>query len=119
MPYAILTGPPGSSAMSAAVAWTVETASGSVFTAAATLGIAGIGFAALQGRLQIRRAAIVCLGCFLVLGSNIGWAWLRASVMDQQELAVLEPSPVLSVAEDRAPQTDSYDAQAGASVRHR
>jgi hypothetical protein len=49
--------------------WLANVATGSIATGVATIAIASIGFAMLAGRLDVRRGAVVILGCFIVFGA--------------------------------------------------
>jgi type IV secretory pathway VirB2 component (pilin) len=56
--------------VNSAIAWIEGVMLGSVATAVGVLVVAGIGFAALSARVDMRRAAHVVLGCFIVFGAS-------------------------------------------------
>jgi len=64
------------SAISSAVKWLEATVLGSVATTIAIIAIASIGFLMLTGRIDLRRAATVILGCFIVFGAS----WIAAGI---------------------------------------
>lgn len=60
---------PQAGAIADAALWVDGVMTGSLALGLATLGVAGIGFAMLSGRFQIRRGIAVIVGCFLILGA--------------------------------------------------
>lgn len=97
-----------------------ELLTGGIATGLATLALAGVGFAMLAGRLELRRGAAVILGCFLMIGAP---AIARGILGLGREAA---PGPVASVSSPAPapapvqPETrkvqQSADPYAGASL---
>lgn len=61
--------PAPDSVLVAAGQWVAAVATGPVATGVATIAIAAVGFAMLAGRIDVRRGAVVVLGCFIVFGA--------------------------------------------------
>ncbi|WBY08172.1 TrbC/VirB2 family protein [Sphingomonas sp. 7/4-4] len=62
--------PTGSSVLVASIHWLEGTLLGTIATTVAVISVAGIGFMALTGRVDLRRAATVILGCFILFGAE-------------------------------------------------
>lgn len=62
---------PSESALIAATNWIAGLLTGPVATGLATLAIAGVGFGLLAGRIAVRRAVQVVLGCFILFGAPV------------------------------------------------
>jgi type IV secretory pathway VirB2 component (pilin) len=58
------------SALLAAVRWLQDVLLGPVATAVAIVAVAGLGYLALSGRIDLRRGATVIAGCFIVFGAS-------------------------------------------------
>ena len=58
-----------SGSLGESAAFVGEILTGGMATGLATLALAGVGFAMLAGRLELRRGAAVMLGCFLMIGA--------------------------------------------------
>jgi len=67
---AFLNDPAGPSVILRAVQWLEGTVLGTIATTVAVIAVASIGFLALSGRIDIRRALTVILGCFVLFGSS-------------------------------------------------
>lgn len=115
-----LTEPTGSQSLVLAAQWTADTLTGTVATVVATIAIATIGFLMLQGRIEIRRSAVVVIGCFVVFGASAianglmdiaGSAQLRTT----ETVLPMVPAPVATFVPP-PPQPEVYDPYAGASV---
>ncbi|WP_374406212.1 TrbC/VirB2 family protein [Pelagerythrobacter sp.] len=106
---------PGSS-LGNAVDWLTGTLLGSVATILCVLAIALVGVMMLTGRLPIRHAAKVVIGCFLLLGAPIV-AMTFTSVW-QQQVPARPPPAIVEQVDPRGdlPPSD-YDPYAGASLR--
>lgn len=105
-----------SSALADAVGWVVSLLTGTVGNIAATLAIAGIGFAMLQGRVSVRDGARVVVGCFVLFGAPvIARELLDLARWDAKPAPlVIQPSPApIAVPSPPAQNRDPY---AGASV---
>lgn len=59
----------GPSAIATAIGWAQALVSGPFAVSLMTVAIALVGFGMLTGRIAFRRAAMVLLGCFLIVGS--------------------------------------------------
>ncbi|MGH2361649.1 MAG: TrbC/VirB2 family protein [bacterium] len=57
------------SAITSAVGWIEAVLLGPVATAVGVIAIASVGFAMLTGRLDVRQAARVIIGCFILFGA--------------------------------------------------
>lgn len=111
--------PTGSSVLVASVHWLEGTLLGTVATTVAVISVASIGFMALTGRVDLRRAATVILGCFILFGASSIVAGLEGAAREgntlgraPQQIVSADVSPV---ARPRVPPT-GYDPYAGASV---
>lgn len=113
-----LADPAGSSALVAAVRWLEGTLLGRIATTVAIISVASVGFMALSGRVDLRRAARAILGCFILFGASSIVAGLeslaRAGDVSEPAQPVVSPdvSPLTRPLEPRA----GYDPYAGAAV---
>ena len=57
-------------AIGSAVGWVEGTLLGTVATTVAVIAVATVGFLMLTGRIDIRRATQVVLGCFILIGAS-------------------------------------------------
>ncbi len=103
-------------ALAAAVNWLADLLTGSLGTAIAVLGIAAVGFALLQGRLPVGRAAVVILGCFVLFGAHAIASGLMDLAGSTRGAAPLPAAAVVAPA-PKAPAPPPYDPYAGASVQ--
>jgi type IV secretory pathway VirB2 component (pilin) len=78
LPSGSLADPAGSNAVVAAVRWVEDILLGQVATSVAVIGVATIGLMMLSGRIDVRRAAFVVLGCFILFGAPSIAAGLQA-----------------------------------------
>lgn len=103
---------PAGSVFVEAINWVEAVLLGPVAFAISVVGIALVGFLMLQGRIDWRRGATVCVGCFLVFGSrSVVLPILNIAQPVQPPLATppeLPPAP--------APSPVIYDPYAGASL---
>src|SRR4051794_19226532 len=97
-----------------AVQWVAGLATGSAATAVAVISVAWIGFAALQGRIEARKAARIVLGCFVIFGAPSIAAALAGSVSSPVSLARYAPEP-MDQSVPPMPAPAPYDPYAGAS----
>ncbi|HYU96191.1 MAG TPA: TrbC/VirB2 family protein [Sphingomicrobium sp.] len=115
---------PGSNALTAALAWLQGTLLGTVATTVAIVAVAAVGFLMLTGRIDVRRAAQVVLGCFIIFGaSTIAGGIIGALQGGDGEPATARaapPPPALPppAALQQASQSP-YDPYAGAAVPQR
>ena len=105
------------SALVAATNWIAGVLTGTVATSFAVLAIAGVGFGMLTGRVGVRRAVQVVVGCFILFGAPVMVRELADAVRgDSAAAPVAASGPPLSP--PPAPrQPPSVDPYAGAAVR--
>lgn len=111
--------PTGSSVLVASVHWLEGTLLGTVATTVAVISVASIGFMALTGRVDLRRAATVILGCFILFGASSIVAGLESMARDGRAPEPAQPQIVSADVSPpaRPPQGPTgYDPYAGASV---
>lgn len=114
MPPSLLD-PPLSSPIGASVAFVHASALGSLATVVAVLAVVSLGYAMLAGRVPVRRAAIVLIGCFIIFGATAIARTLTAlggephSTVPAMPTSA-DPLPTPQVA------ASPYDPYAGASV---
>lgn len=104
-----------------ALSWIEGTVLGTIATAVAVIAVAWIGFLMLSGRVDVRRAAHVILGCFVIFGAATIAAGIQAAILgsedslpDQTEVAP-PPPPVYPAAPAQAAPS-AYDPYAGAGL---
>lgn len=103
-------------AINNAVQWIMATIAGPAGTAAAVIGVAFIGLATLSGRLQVKRAGLTLVGCFILFGAPQIAAGLLLAIA-AGSTGVGASSPVTAPAYAPAkPSPSVYDPYAGASV---
>jgi type IV secretory pathway VirB2 component (pilin) len=93
----MISGPTSSSSIVASVTWIEHALLGTAATAIAVICIAGLGYTFLAGRIPVRRAVTVMIGCFILFGAPSIAAGLSA-------LVTREPPPALMGSEPVAPQ---------------
>lgn len=109
--------PTNASAIAAATGWIETVLTGPVATGLATLAIAGVGFGLLAGRIAVRRAVQVVLGCFILFGAPVLVRELTG-VLRGNSVAVLDMANGPPVSPPPAPrQPPGGDPYAGAAVR--
>ena len=79
LPARSLADPAGSSVLVAAVQWIEGSLLGTVATSVAAVCIAWVGLMMLAGRIDLRRAASVVLGCFILFGAASIAAGIRTA----------------------------------------
>jgi len=104
--------------------WVQELLLGPLATSIAVIAVASIGLLMLSGRMNIRRAATVLVGCFILFGvasiakglHGVSSAFTGKTPRPQSILAPLPPS--IDAQPSQPKQTDGpADPYAGASVR--
>lgn len=111
-----LSTPLGASALVDAAQWVQGALLGTLATAVAVIAVAFIGFGMLRGRIDVRRALVVILGCFVVFGAPlIAAGLLQLSRSDSVALAAETPPPAPRLP-PATPSPQPYDPYAGASV---
>ena len=113
-----------SNSIGSALGWIEGTVLGTVATAVAVIAVAWIGFLMLSGRIDVRRAAHVILGCFIVFGASIMAAGIHSAIAGGESDAAtteIAPPPYYPLASAAAPQAgpSGYDPYAGAAVPRR
>jgi type IV secretion system protein VirB2 len=113
---ASLSDPAGSSVILRAVQWLEGTVLGTIATTVAVIAVATVGLLALSGRIDIRRALTVVLGCFVLFGSSSIVAGLQNLIREDgappAPVARAEVSPLAT----RPQRPAGYDPYAGAAV---
>ncbi|WP_081855879.1 TrbC/VirB2 family protein [Sphingomonas sp. UNC305MFCol5.2] len=111
--------PSVSGSIVAAIRWLEGTLLGTIATTAAVISVASVGFMALGGRVDLRRAATIVLGCFILFGASSIVAGLESAVRDQGSSGFASPpiqsvdiSPLATLPQHPA----GYDPYAGAAV---
>lgn len=102
-----------------AASWVAGTLSGSLTTAVAVVAVALLGLALLRGRLLVREAGEVVVGCFLLFGAAAIAAGLMGVGQDRAAVAA-SISPVTAPYTPEVPPTPppvAYDPYGGATVR--
>ena len=103
-----------------ALGWIEHTALGTVAIAVAVIAVGWIGFLMLSGRIDVRRAARVILGCFIIFGASTITAGIQAAIFGREQSAadhveVAPPPPAYPAAPAQAAPS-SYDPYAGAGL---
>jgi type IV secretory pathway VirB2 component (pilin) len=107
--------PAAPNAFAAAVQWLDSTLLGTIATAVAVIAVASIGFLLMSGRVDVRRAAQVIFGCFILFGaSSIAAGIMRAADGAPVEIRAV-PLPPLAAAPQTGPAA-AYDPYAGAAL---
>lgn len=101
-----------------AVGWIEDALLGTVATAVAVIAVGTIGATTLTGRIRLRDAATVILGCFILFGAPAIAAGIRSALFigNDATLASSSSSAVPLPAISPLPPAASYDPYAGASV---
>ena len=110
--------PAGSSTFVAALQWLEGTLLGTIATTIAVIAVASIGFMALTGRVDLRRAATVILGCFILFGASSIAAGLEGLARDAEASGPAQPAisaDVSPLVRPPGPQP-GYDPYAGAAI---
>lgn len=112
-----LTDPQRSSALVHAIDWLQGVVLGSVANIIAVIAVAAIGFLMLTGRLDLRRGAVVVLGCFIIFGARvIALAISPAATVISLSPDEADPPAPPSAAPTPTPAHQPYDPYAGASL---
>jgi len=111
----------GSNAFTSALAWLQGTLLGTVATAVAIIAIASIGILMLTGRIDVRRAAQVIFGCFILFGASTIAGGIMAAVNgrgpDTGSVQAAPPPPQLPPPPTAPPASATpYDPYAGAAL---
>jgi type IV secretory pathway VirB2 component (pilin) len=115
--------PSGSNAFSAAVQWLDGLLLGTLASLIAVIAVSSIGLLLLSGRLDIRRAMQVILGCFIIFGaSTIATGIVQAvgnTINPSPMQASIAASPIYPTVPARLPPSSPYDPYAGAALPRR
>lgn len=104
-------------AFAAALAWIEGTLLGTVATTAAVIAVASVGFLMLTGRIDLRRAAQVVAGCFIIFGASAISSGIAGAISGSgPQPRAVQPPPLPAPA--AAPPGPAYDPYAGAAVSH-
>ena len=98
-----------SSSIVASIMWIEHALLGTAATAVAVICVAGLGYRLLAGRVPMRRAVTVVIGCFILFGAPGIAAGLSALVSGESPSALIEREPVAPQF-PVAPQTSSRAA---------
>jgi len=111
------------SPIGAAMHWLLGTLSGSIATTAAVIAVVSVGYLMLTGRIDVRRAAQVVFGCFILFGASSiaqgimagmnGTGAQQATPADTDPPIAYTPPPPVSYPQKPAQPFDPY---AGAAV---
>lgn len=109
-----------SSAVGGVFEWLLGTLLGTIATTVVVLAVASIGFLMLTGRVQVRRALTIILGCFVLLGASSIASGLRSAVSGSRA-SLPEDFPIAQIPQVPAqayPQVapSAYDPYAGAAL---
>lgn len=101
--------------------WIEGTLLGTVAVAVAVIAVAWIGFLMLSGRIDLRRAAHVVVGCFIIFGSSTIAGGIQAAIFGTPELApdevnVTPPPPPAFPTAPANTDAAAYDPYAGAGL---
>ena len=107
--------PQGSEALAASVEWMTGTLLGSLAIGLCVIAVATVGLMMLSGRIAIREAARVVLGCFVLLGAPV-IANAFSGAWQAEQSIIIPPSLPPEPARKPLPQS-TYDPYAGASLR--
>ncbi len=104
-----------------AVQWLQGTLLGTVATAVAVIAVASIGFLLVSGRVDVRRAAQVIAGCFILFGASSIAAGIVAVLHNDTaapEVPVQAPAPAVYPEPAATPPLKAvpYDPYAGAAL---
>jgi type IV secretion system protein VirB2 len=113
--------PDAPNAFAAAVQWLDGTMLGTLASAIAVIAVASVGFLLLSGRLDVRRAAQVIFGCFILFGASSIAAGIVNAANGGSTKADLEAAPLpptvypIAPAQAHGPPAP-YDPYAGAAM---
>jgi type IV secretory pathway VirB2 component (pilin) len=109
---------PASAPLSAASGWITGTVLGSLAISLCVIAVAFVGLMLMSGRLPIRDAVRVVIGCFVLLGAPVIAVGLRGVADEAAVTTVPQSKPSLIMPPEAAPRAPStYDPYAGASLR--
>jgi type IV secretion system protein VirB2 len=114
-----LTEPPQVSVLDPASQWIVTTLSGSPATGIAVVAIAWVGMMMLWGRIDVRRGAMVIVGCFVLFGApSIAEGLMGSAQTDRGDVSALAGVPIRPSLPARPKNpANAFDPYAGAAVQ--
>ena len=116
--------PATTNVFAAAVEWLQGSLLGTVATTVAVIAVASVGFLLMSGRVDVRRAAQVILGCFILFGASsiaAGIVRVMAGGSAAADAVPEPPPPTVYAAPAPTPpvKTAPYDPYAGAALPFR
>lgn len=113
-----MNGDAGQGAFAAAVQWLDATLLGTIATTVAVIAVASVGLLLMSGRVDVRRAAQVILGCFILFGASSIAAGIMHVLGDGSAPAQMRtPAPPVPLQAARtAVPAVPYDPYAGAAL---
>ena len=107
--------------IAAALYWMQSVLLGPIATTVAVIAVASIGFLMLTGRIDIRRAAQVAIGCFIIFGASAIAQGIAggANSLEGQQVSAAQAIPPQVSPPPPAPTSlppKAYDPYAGAAV---
>lgn len=100
--------------------WIEGTVLGTVATAVAVVAVAWVGFLMLSGRIDVRRAAHVIFGSFVIFGASTIAVGFQAAIFGMHEAPVeqvdVAPLPPAYPAAPAGAAPSAYDPYAGAGL---
>jgi type IV secretory pathway VirB2 component (pilin) len=118
MTYAL--DPPSLNAVTSAIGWLEGTLLGTIATTTGIIAIASVGLLMLTGRVDVRRAARVVFGCFIIFGAstiaNGILGALHGTGTASPEIAAVPPPSALAQPPAYPKANTPYDPYAGAAL---
>lgn len=106
-----------------AIDWLNATLLGTLASSVAVLAVASIGFLLLGGRLDIRRAVQIILGCFILFGASTITGGIMGAVSgsgpSSDVVAALPTHPISPVTAAAPAASSAFDPYAGAALPSR
>ena len=110
--------PSGARPLERAASWLTGLLTGGLVVTLCVIAVAFVGFLLLTGRFDIRRAGLVALGCFVLLGAPIIASAFLTITTSVSQTAPPPPAPIVAVEDVRGDLPPAeYDPYAGASMR--
>jgi type IV secretion system protein VirB2 len=104
----------------AAVIWLRDVVLGPIATAVAIVAVAGVGYLALSGKIDLRRGASVIVGCFIIFGAPMIARGIQAaagsSAAGFSVPASVAPVPEAAPVATPTAAPPQYDPYAGPSI---
>lgn len=115
---------PSVSVFTSAMDWLNGTLLGTLAVTVAIIAVASIGYLMLSGRIDVRRATQVVLGCFIIFGASSIASGIMSGVRGTNTTtAAVSPHPVTPpqalATSPSPPATTTFDPYAGAALPER